>query len=140
MKLIINIAAIFLVVHVVPGIKADTWGAAIAAVLLLSLINSFLKPAIVFFTLPLSVLSLGFFTLVINGFMLYLVSKLIYGFHIINFWAAFWGALLFSIISSTLHSLTNTSGKINFRFHRYKPDVKNAYQDVIDVEGKIQNG
>lgn len=139
-KFAINIIALFLVMHIMPGIKADTWQVAVVAALTLGLINSFLKPALVFFTLPLSIFSLGFFTLVINGFMFYMVSKLIYGFHIVNFWAAFWGALIFSIISSILQLFINTKGKINFQFYRYKPHAKARYRDVIDVEGKPQDG
>ena len=74
--------------------------------LVLGIINAFLRPLIILITLPMNILTLGTLTLFINGALFYLVSKIVKGFVITGFWSAFWGYILFSIISFLLSLLT----------------------------------
>jgi uncharacterized membrane protein YvlD (DUF360 family) len=61
--------------------------------------NAFLRPVLMVLALPLLLVTLGLFTFVINALLLYLVAKLVAGFHVVDFWAAFKGSLLISIVS-----------------------------------------
>jgi len=101
----INTVSLLLVVHIVSGISISSWLTAIAAALVLGLLNAFLRPLLIFLTLPVTILTLGLFTLIINGFMFYLAAMLVHGFVIAGYWNAFMGALVFSIVSFLLSLL-----------------------------------
>ena len=98
--------SILIVAHIIKGIEiSNTWIVVVVA-FVLGIINAFLRPLIVLVTLPINILTLGLFTFFINGFLFYLVSKIVKGFTITGFWPAFFGALLFSIISFLLSLLS----------------------------------
>jgi putative membrane protein len=78
----------------------------LAIALVLGVINALLRPLIILVTLPINVLTLGVFTLFINGALFLLASKIVKGFLITGFWPAFWGYIIFSIISFLLSLLT----------------------------------
>jgi putative membrane protein len=126
------------VVQIVPGIRVDKWETAVLASLALGLVNAFLRPVIVMLTLPLSIYSLGFFTFVINAFLFYAVSKFIAGFTVIDFSSAFWGALIFSILSFIVSLLINPQGRVQSHSFRWDSRPKTKYRDVIDVDAKIE--
>lgn len=102
-KLAINALALLVVDAVFQGIWFDNNQATIAAAVVLALVNTYLRPLVVVLTLPINILTLGLFTLVINAFMLELVSWLIPAFHVNGFWTAVGGALVISIISFLLN-------------------------------------
>lgn len=87
------------------GIVFRTLQALFIAGLLLGIVNTFLKPLLVLLTLPLSVLTLGFFVLVINALMLILVAWLVPGFVVSGFWSGFFVALFVSVFSFVVNSL-----------------------------------
>jgi putative membrane protein len=70
------------------------------AALVLIVANTFVRPVLIFFTLPLVLISLGFFILIINALILYALPHFVPGFHVPGFWSAFFGALLLSIITA----------------------------------------
>ncbi len=84
---------------VIPGIEVDGYLSALIVAAVIALINVSLRPALNLITLPINILTLGLFTLVINALLLMFVSYLVPGFEVEGFWAAFWGALLMSILS-----------------------------------------
>ncbi|MGV3764940.1 MAG: phage holin family protein [Chitinophagaceae bacterium] len=86
--------------HVLPGIRITDYWAAILIILVLSLLNTFVKPLLILFTLPLTVFTFGLFLFVINALIILLGSEIVKGFEVSNFWYA----LLFSIILSLLNS------------------------------------
>jgi len=138
---LINTLALILVVKIVPGIVADSTESILLAALLLGFLNAVLRPLILFLTLPLLIYSLGFFTLIVNGLMLYWVSKIVPGFYVNGFWSAFWGAIFFSVISFFLSLFIDPQGTMSFRVsQRYtdrRPRQDRSHQDnIIDVEGK----
>jgi len=99
-RLIINMVALLIIAYLFPGlIWVDSFWAALATAFLLGIVNAIIKPILVFFTLPLTILTLGLFLLVINGLMLWLVSALVRGFHVSGFWGAVFGAILISLVS-----------------------------------------
>ncbi len=117
-KWIINSLAILIVTYIVKGIEVASPVTAIVAAFILGIINAFLRPLIILITLPINIFTFGLFTFFINGFLFYMVSKIIKGFVITGFWPAFFGALLFSIISLFLSLLINKEGRIEIRFKK----------------------
>ena len=146
LRWLINIAAMILVISVVPGIHSEGRLVTVMAALVLGLINATLRPIVFALTLPLTVLSLGIFTLFMNGFFFYLVSKIVAGFVIDDFWAAFWGALCFSVISFFLNLFISPQGRFKV-YHRRDgrestlPSRRRHPDggDVIDVEAKVED-
>ena len=140
-KWAVNIATLFIIIHIVAGVSADSLGSIIVAAFVLGLLNAFVKPFIILFTLPFTILTLGLFTLVINAFIFILASKFVKGFEVINFWSAFWAALLFSIISSVLNFAL--APKVDIQYTSFKRKDSNSRKidddNVIDVEGKVED-
>jgi putative membrane protein len=101
----INAAALLAVPYLIHSVRVTHIGAALGAALLLALVNTLIRPLLLLLTLPVTLLSLGLFILVINGFLFWLVAQLVDGFHVDSFWAAIAGALLYSVISWALSTL-----------------------------------
>jgi putative membrane protein len=99
----LNSFALFIVMKLVPGIQIDRFQDLLAGALVIGLLNAFLRPVIILLTLPVTVLTLGLFTLVINGLMFYLAAMLVHGFRVTGFTTAFVAALLFSLFSFLLN-------------------------------------
>lgn len=99
---VVTTIAVLAADKLVHGISHDHWRALLAASLLLGLANAFLKPFLMLLSLPLLVFTFGLFTLVINTVLLFFVGKLVDGFHIADWWSAFWGALIISIVTILL--------------------------------------
>lgn len=90
--------------YVFSGIKfADTSSLVISA-LLLGFANAIVKPLLVILTLPLTLVTLGFFLLVINAMMILLVSNFVRGFSVSGFWTAFFASIFISVLSYLIGS------------------------------------
>ncbi len=99
LKWLINALALYVTSYLVKGIQvSDAWALFLAAALL-GILNAVIRPILIILTLPINIMTLGLFTFVINGLMLWMVSYLIKGFVITGFWPAILGALMISIIS-----------------------------------------
>ncbi|WP_293777946.1 phage holin family protein [uncultured Oxalicibacterium sp.] len=101
----INAAALFALPFLMSSIRIDGFGTAIIAALVLGLINALIRPILVLLTLPATLLTLGLFIFVINALMFWAASELVSGFHVAGFWSAFFGAIVYSVISWVLSSL-----------------------------------
>jgi len=102
---IINALALLLVANVVPGFHVSSFAGALIAALILGLVNAFIRPIVLVLTLPINILSLGFFTLIINALMLWIVGGIAKGLTIDTFAAAIWGALVLWLISLVTNAL-----------------------------------
>lgn len=98
-SLLINSLGIFVIGYLLKGIEMKSFLTAVWVAILLAVINTFIKPIILFVSLPITILTLGLFILVINALMLMLVDAMVDGLKIKNFW---W-ALLFSFLLSILN-------------------------------------
>ena len=105
LKWLITALALYIASQLVKGIQVSGTWALILAAALLGILNTVIRPLLILLTLPVTILTLGLFALIINGFMLLLVSFLIKGFVVQGFWAAFWGSLLISIVSGIINRL-----------------------------------
>ena len=116
----ITTVAVLVAAHVVRGISYDNWPGLIVATLLLGFLNAFLRPLLMFLSLPLLIVTLGLFTFIINATLLYFVGQLVKTFHVATFGAAFWGGLVISLVSMPLNLLTGT-GRTRLQVRRGKP-------------------
>jgi putative membrane protein len=102
---LINAAALFFVPYLMSSITVDSFVTALIAALVLGLINTIIRPLLILFTLPATVLTLGLFIFVINGLLFWAVGSFVSGFHVAGFWSAVGGAILYSIISWALSAI-----------------------------------
>ncbi|MBA3478707.1 MAG: phage holin family protein [Lautropia sp.] len=101
----INAVALILLPYIVPAVQIRGFGTALVVALVIGLLNTFIRPVLFILTLPITVLTLGLFTLVLNGMMFWMASRFIDGFAIAGFWWAVLAALIYSIISWAISSL-----------------------------------
>lgn len=87
---------------IVPGVHIATFSTAIIAAVVIGLINAFIRPILFILSLPLNFLTLGAFTLIINGFCLSLASKFVQGFTIHGFLAFILAPIILSLTSTFL--------------------------------------
>ncbi|MCE9585239.1 phage holin family protein [Candidatus Nomurabacteria bacterium] len=91
--------AVFLTAYFLPDINLAYFYTAIIIGAVLTLINYTVKPIIKIITLPINILTLGLFSLVINGLIFYFLGHIISGFYVADFMSAFYGALIVSVLN-----------------------------------------
>jgi putative membrane protein len=96
---LINAAALFLLPYVLSSIQVKDFVTALVVALVLGLVNAIIRPILVQLTLPVTLLTLGFFILVINALLFWAVASFVDGFQVAGFWSAFWGAILYALVS-----------------------------------------
>ncbi|MGA2695251.1 MAG: phage holin family protein [Terriglobales bacterium] len=96
---ILSALAVWLVARLVPGFHVGGAVAALIAALAIGFINATLGLFLKIVTFPLTVITLGIFWLLINALMIELASALVPGFHVDSFGAAFWGAIVLSVVN-----------------------------------------
>ncbi|MBX7070091.1 MAG: phage holin family protein [Microthrixaceae bacterium] len=96
---VISTLALLLLPVVFSGVTIDDWKYAALASVVIGIINCSIGPVLKFFTLPIRWLTIGVFTLVINGFLLLMASKVAPGFVIDDFGTAFWAAIVYSLVT-----------------------------------------
>ncbi|MBI4764139.1 MAG: phage holin family protein [Deltaproteobacteria bacterium] len=99
LKWLVNTLALLVTAYVVKGIQVTGASSLILAAALLGILNALIRPILIILTLPINIITLGLFTLIINGAMLWFVSLIIKGFVIQGFWPAIVGALIISLVS-----------------------------------------
>jgi putative membrane protein len=104
---IVTALSLLITAYVVPGMSVDSASAAAVGAIVLGLVNAIVKPILVFFTLPLTILTLGLFLLVVNAMSLGLVGYFTPGFHINGFLPAVIGSIVLSLVSGFLGNVLN---------------------------------
>lgn len=95
----VNILALFIIVKLLDGVSIDGSKTLIISAFVLTLIHVFIKPVLMFVSIPFNLMSLGVFTLFINAFLFYFASNLVSGFKVTTFWYAFLAAIMLSVIT-----------------------------------------
>ncbi|MBM3343629.1 MAG: phage holin family protein [Betaproteobacteria bacterium] len=95
----INAAALFALPYIFKSIQIDSFTTALIVALILSILNTIVRPILFLLTLPITILTLGLFIFVLNGLMLWFAASFIDGFFIAGFWPAVFGAIVYSVIS-----------------------------------------
>lgn len=102
---LINAGSLLLLAWLLPAIRLDGFGTALWVALVLGLVNVFIRPVLLVLTLPINLLTLGLFTLLINGFCFWLVARWLGGFALASFADAVLAAFCYSVISWLATSL-----------------------------------
>jgi len=97
LHIVVTSLLVLLIAKIVNGFEVENWGSAVMVALVLGLVNAFIRPVMVFLTLPVTILTLGLFLLVINAGMLWLAASIVPGVKVKGFGPAFLGALLLSV-------------------------------------------
>ncbi len=105
---VVNAFALFLVSRIVQGVHLADFKSAMIAVAVIGLINALIKPVLLLLTLPITILTLGLFTFVINAILFMFAGSLLSGFTVEGFGSAFIGSIVLTIISTLLHSLVKS--------------------------------
>ncbi len=108
LRTIIFIAAVYGASLLVSGISYSTWKALILMGLVLVLAHTIIKPIIKIITLPISIITLGLFSLVINAGLFWFAGNIISGFSVLTFMAAFWGGLIVAVANSLFSSFIDS--------------------------------
>ncbi len=103
--LLLNALALIITSKVVTGFQIDGYPNAIITALVMGLINTFIRPLLVFITAPINFLTLGLFTFVVNAVILYLASLVVPGFNVEGAAPAIMGAIVLAITSTVLSIL-----------------------------------
>jgi putative membrane protein len=96
---IFSTLSILIAAYLIPGVATTILGAIIFAVVL-GVINMFIKPIITILTLPITIITLGLFSLVINAVLIMLASQIVPEFYVSGFWAAFFFSIIVSLINA----------------------------------------
>src|SRR5438045_1444206 len=102
------------------GIWFVSWQACLAGALVLGMMNAFVRPVLLFLTLPLNILTLGLFTILLNAAISFVVGYISEGMMIRNYPWAIAGSLLFSVFSTALSWLFHERRPFNVRFHLWR--------------------
>jgi putative membrane protein len=116
----LNALALWLMDRLVAGIHVDGTAPLFFAALVLGVLNAFLRPLLLVLTLPINLLTLGLFTLIINGVMLRLAAAAVRGFTIESFGSAVLGAVVLSVISFLLNLFIADSGRIQYVYVEHR--------------------
>lgn len=109
LRLLITTVLVVLLCKILPGVHVQSWTQALWVAAVLAVLNAFLKPFLVFLTLPATVITMGLFLLVINAVIIMLAAYFVNGFKVDGFWYA----LIFSVVLSFAQSIFNISSGNN---------------------------
>jgi putative membrane protein len=104
-QLIVSALAVIVTAMILPGVHVDNALTAIIVAAVLAFLNTILKPLLVILTIPITVLTLGFFLLIINACIIMLAAKIVDGFHVNGFWIALLFSLLLSLVTSVFEAI-----------------------------------
>jgi len=130
-------AAIILTSYLLNGIHIDGFFSAFLAAAMLGILNALFRPIALLITLPINILTLGFFTFVINALMLQMASGIISGFEVHGFAAAILGSLMISAISWLLNSFVDRRGAWHYIGLKHKTGQTDTTRNhTIDLKRK----
>ena len=137
MRWLATTIAVAVAEQLLANIYADGWFSLIIAALLLGIINAVIRPVLLLLSLPFILVTLGFFILVVNALMLWIVGKIVPGFHVDGFWTAFFGAIIISLVNWALSAVFKGSdGQYHVMTHHsdIRTGMKRVEGRVIDTD------
>lgn len=120
-RILISALGLWVAQAIVPGVEIHGSGTLLVAALLLGIVNAFVRPAIVLLTLPITIVTLGFFLWVINAAMLGLVAQLLDGFAVHGLGSALLAALVVSVTGWIASWYVGPSGRFEVMIVRREP-------------------
>ncbi|MFA6171477.1 MAG: phage holin family protein [Patescibacteria group bacterium] len=113
-SLLINTIAVFAAAYILPGVSVQGFLTALVAAVVLAILNLFLKPVLIFFTLPATLITLGLFIFVINAFLVLIVAWLVPGFAVNGFFWALLFSLVFTLVKFVLEKISEPADKNSY--------------------------
>ena len=110
--LVLNALALMATTYVVPGFRVDNFTTAVLAAIVLGVVNTFIRPVLAFLTAPLSIVTLGLFTFVVNAVMLFIVSAVVPGVMVDGWVPAILASIVLSIVSTALNAVLKDLQKV----------------------------
>lgn len=107
LRFILSTIAVIFTTAILSGISIPDFWTAVLVAMVLGIINTFIKPILILLTLPINIITLGLFTLVLNGLLVMLTSSLVSGFYVANFWWAVAFSVVLSLATSFLSLMAN---------------------------------
>jgi putative membrane protein len=120
-RLLIYTCAVLITAWLLPGVHVESFVTALMVAIALAILNTFIRPILIFLTIPVTIFTLGLFLLVINALIIMLIGKIVPGFMVDGFW---W-ALLFSVILSIIASIFGTSSTTIVRRDDHEKPTRN---------------
>lgn len=105
LQLVVSAIAVVIASYLLPGVHVDGFFTAIVVAVVLAFLNAVVKPLMVLFTIPITIVSFGLFLFVINAFIILFADKLIDGFEVKNFWWALIFSFVLGIVTSIVENL-----------------------------------
>lgn len=105
LKVLLTALAVIVLANLLPGVAVTGYLSAILVAVVIALLNMFVRPLLIFFTLPATLVTFGLFLFVINAIIILLADKLVDNFAVSGFWTALLFSILLSIFRSALFSL-----------------------------------
>lgn len=102
-KILVCSVNVFILAYILPGVAIVDFFTAILVAVVLSLLDGFIKPLLILFTLPVTILTLGLFLFIINAGIILLDDYFVHGFKIESFWHALVFSMLLSFFNSLVH-------------------------------------
>ncbi len=106
-KFLINGFAVYATAYLLSGVEVSGFVVALIVALVLAVLNVLVKPILILLSLPVTILTLGLFTFVIDAVIVLLASKIVTGFVIDGFWTAIVFSIVLAIISYVLEKLVD---------------------------------
>ena len=108
---VLSALCLLLVAHFVPGFSVKSFGTALIAAVVIGLVNGTIGAFLKLVTFPLTILTFGLFSLLINALMLRFAALFVPGFEVRGFWPAFWGGLILSLLNMTIRQVLESSAE-----------------------------
>lgn len=113
--------AVLLASYIIPGIEMHSLMSGIVAAIVLSFLNALVRPLLYLLSAPIILVSLGLFMVMINAFLLHVVSFFVKGFIVEGFWPSIGGAILISIVSGILNIWVSERGHVEVAMTTHRP-------------------
>jgi putative membrane protein len=106
LRILITAILVIVIAHFMPGVSVASFMTSVIVAVVLALLNAFVKPILILFTLPVTLITFGLFLLVINALMILLCTKIVGGFHVESFWTAVFFSIILSISQSIVYGFS----------------------------------
>lgn len=108
-RLLLTAVAVYLLPFILKGVTVEKFTTAIFVAIVLALLQFLVKPLLVFFTLPITILTLGLFLFIINAIIILMTAYFVPGFEVVNIWWALLFSILLSILQSSLFQIVGVA-------------------------------
>lgn len=105
-RILVTAVLVLVIAYFMPGVTVDSFMTSVIVAVVLGLLNIFIKPLLVLFTLPVTIVTFGLFLLVINAVIIMLCTEIVTGFEVRSFWTALFFSIILSISQSVMFSMT----------------------------------